>query len=138
MPELKYDTANPGPCCQKIEDMIGYARPMIQRWPPFHKYTLGEEIMSEMLLMLRLATKARLRYMNKSTLHDLDTSKEVLKAFLRQANEVVFTDRTGQERRLLSNHSFCVWNDQLTEIGKLIGGWLAAVNGRTNRSDPSK
>ena len=138
MPELKYDTANPGPCCQKIEDMIGYARPMIQRWPPFHKYTLGEEIMSEMLLMLRLATKARLRYMNKSTLHDLDTSKEVLKSFLRQANDVVFTDRNGQERRLLSNHSFIVWNDYLTEIGKLIGGWLSAVNGRTNRNDPGK
>ena len=86
MPEFKYDTANPGPCCQKIDDMIQYARPIIERWPPFHKYTLGEDIMQEMYTMLRLATKARLRYMNKSTLSDLDTSKAVLDVLVRQAN----------------------------------------------------
>ena len=138
MPEIKYTDANPGPCCQKIEDMIDYARPMLQRWPPFFRYTLGEEIMNEMLLMLRLATKARLRYMNKSTLQDLDTSKEVLKAFVRSANRTVFTDRNGEERRLLSNHSFDVWSGYIEEIGKLIGGWINAVSGRTNRGDPSK
>ena len=86
MSEFPYDAGNPGPCCQKIEDMLDYARPIIQRWPPFHKYTLGEEIMREIYTMLRLATKARLRYMNKSTLADLDTSKAILDVYLRQAN----------------------------------------------------
>lgn len=133
MSEIKYDAANPGPTCQKIKDMIHYARPMIQRWPPFHKFTLGEDIMREMYLMLRLATKARLRYMNKSTLADLDTSKEFLKALVEEANEVIFTDRKGQQRRLLSDHSFGVWSDQITEIGKLIGGWINAVEGRKNK-----
>lgn len=31
MPDFNYDSANPGPCCQKIEDMMQYARPIIQR-----------------------------------------------------------------------------------------------------------
>jgi hypothetical protein len=138
MPEIKYTDANPGPCCQKIEDMIDYAGNLMKRWPPFYRYSLGEEIEKEMLLMLRLATKARLRYMNKSTLQGLDTSKEVLKAFVRSANRTVFTDRNGEERRLLSNHSFDVWSGYIEEIGKLIGGWINAVSGRTNRGDPSK
>ncbi len=132
MPEFKYDINNPGPCCQKIDDMISYARPMIERWPPFHKYTLGEDIMQEMYTMLRLATKARLRYMNKSTLADLDTSKAVLDVFVRQANNVIFTDRSGKKRRLLTDHSYGEWSSQIKEIGSLIGGWINSVNGRKN------
>ena len=132
MPEFKYDSSNPGPCCQKIDDMIQYARPMIERWPPFHKYTLGEDIMREMYTMLRLATKARLRYMNKSTLADLDTSKEFLRVLVKQANSIVFTDRKGEKRRLLTDHSYGVWSGQIKEIGLLIGGWINSVSGRRN------
>ena len=132
MSEFSYDAGNPGPCCQKIEDMLDYARPIIQRWPPFHKYTLGEEIMREIYTMLRLATKARLRYMNKSTLADLDTSKAILDVYLRQANRTVFHDRGGNERRLLTDHSYGVWSGYMEEIGKLIGGWIKSVSGRKN------
>jgi hypothetical protein len=128
----QYDSTNPGPCCKKIDDMIQYARPIIERWPPFHKYTIGEDIMQEMLLMLRLATKARLRYMNKSTLADLDTSKAVLEVLIQQANNVVFTDRSGQKRRLLTDHSYGVWSEKLVEIGRLIGAWQNSVKDRRN------
>lgn len=130
MPDFKYDRANPGPCCQKIDDMIQYARPMIARWPAFHKYTLGEDIMQEMYTMPRLATKARLRYMNKSTLADLDTSKAVLDVFIQQANKVIFTTRDGRERRLLTDQSYGVWSEKIAEIGALIGGWINSVSGR--------
>ena len=114
----------------KIDDMIQYARPIISRWPAFHKYTLGEDIMQDMYTMLRLATKARLRYMNKSTLADLDTSKAVLDVFVQQANKVIFTGRDGKERRLLSDHSYGVWSGLIGEIGSLIGAWINSVSGR--------
>lgn len=130
MAEFNYNAANPGPCCQKIDDMIQYARPIIGRWPAFYKYTIGEDIMREMLLMLRLATKARLRYMNKSTLADLDTSKAMLDVLIQQANKAIFTDKKGQTRRLLTDHSFSVWSEYTEEIGKLIGGWLNSVKDR--------
>lgn len=132
--EFNYNAANPGPCCQKIDDMIQYARPIIARWPAFHKYTIGEDIMQEMLTMLRLATKARLRYMNKSTLADLDTSNAVLNVFIQQANKLKFTDRKGNTRRLLSDQSFGVWSGYTEEIGRLIGGWINAVKDRDNSS----
>ena len=130
MPDFTYSVANPGPCCQKIDDMIQFARPIVERWPAFHKYTIGEDIMQEMYTMLRLATKARLRYMNKTTLQDLDTSKAILEVFVRQANNVIFNDRSGKQRRLLNDHSCGVWLEQIAEIGCLIGGWLQAVSGR--------
>ena len=128
MPEPQSTNANPGPCCQKIDDMIQYGRQIIARWPAFYKFTLGEDIYREMLLMLRLATKARLRHMNKSTLADLDTSNAMLDTLIRQANRTVFTDKSGNQRRLLSDHSFGVWTEKTVEIGRLIGGWINAKN----------
>ena len=116
----------------KISDMLEYGRPIIERWPAFHKYTIGEDIMREMLLMLRLATKARLRYMNKSTLADLDTSNAILDVLLQQANNVIFTDRKGEKRRLLTDQSYGHWSGLTEEIGKLIGGWINSVNDRKN------
>lgn len=130
MQNQRYTTETPGPCCQKIDDMIQYARPIIGRWPAFYKYTLGENIMQEMYNMLRLATKARLRYQNKTTLTDLDTSKEILKVFIAQANKTRFTDRNGSPRQLLNDHSYGIWSEQTKEIGALIGGWINSVNNR--------
>ncbi len=125
------DYSDVGPTCQKIEDMIGFARPMIGRWPPFYRYTLGEDIYREMIDLLRLATKARLKYYNKTTLQELDTEKEILKALVRQANKTEFTDKNRNKRKLLSDHSYGVWAEKLVEIGKLIGGWLQSIKDKS-------
>lgn len=130
MEKQDYTDNNPGPCCMKIEDMLFYAQPVIGKWPPFYRYTIGEEMMTEMLLMLRLATKARLRYHNKTTLADLDTSKAVLETFLRQANRIEFTDKAGHRRRLITDKNYESWSSQLVEIGNLIGGWILSVKDR--------
>ena len=66
--------------------------------------------------------------MNKSTLADLDTSNAMLDTLIRQANRTVFTDKSGNQRRLLSDHSFGVWTEKTVEIGRLIGGWINAKN----------
>lgn len=132
MSEPRYTDGAPGPCCKKIDDMIRYGRPMLQRWPPFFRYTLGEDILQEMYTMLRLATKARLKYMNKTTLADLDVSKAILDVLLRQANSITFADRGGNERRLLTDHTYGVWSGYIAEIGRLIGGWMQSVEGRKN------
>ena len=76
------------------------------------------------------ATKARLRYMTKSTLADLDTSKAVLDIFIQQANKIIFTDKSGKTRRLLTDQSYGEWSKKIDEIGALIGGWMNSVSGR--------
>ena len=47
---------------------------------------------------------------------------------MRQANKTVFVDKKGEQRRLLSNHSYGVWAEKMVEIGKLIGGWIQSIN----------
>lgn len=67
-------------------------------------------------------------YYNKTTLQELDTEKEILKVFVRQANATEFCDKKGEKRKLLSDHTYGVWAEKLTEIGKLIGGWIQGIN----------
>lgn len=116
-----------GPTCLKIEDMIDFARPIIQRWPPFYRYTLGEDIYRQMITLLRLATKARLKHYSKTTLQELDTEKEILKVFIRQANRAEYTDKSGKQRKVLSDHTYGVWSEKMVEIGRLIGGWIQSI-----------
>ena len=121
------DFSDLGPTCQKIEDMIDFARPIIQRWPPFYRYTLGEDIYRQMIILLRLATTARLKHYSKTTLQELDTEKEILKVFIRQANRAEYTDKSGKQRKVLSDHTYGVWSEKMVEIGRLIGGWIQSI-----------
>lgn len=123
-----------GPTCLKIEDMIDFARPIIQRWPPFYRYTLGEEIYRQMITLLRLSTKARLKHYGKATLQELDTEKEILKVFIRQANRAEYTDKSGKQRKVLSDHTYGVWSEKMVEIGRLIGGWIQSIRAGEKKS----
>lgn len=120
--------SNIGPTCQKIADMMKYGREIVDRWPRFYRDDLGVDIKREMREMLKLATKARLKYYSKTTLTELDTSKEILKMYLREAHETLFNDRKGEKRALLSLHTYGVWSEKVVEIGKLIGGWMQTVS----------
>lgn len=124
---MAVDFSNIGPTCQKIADMQKHGREMIARWPRFYRDDLGVDIKKEMREMLRLATKARLKHYNKTTLAELDTEKELLKVLLREANETEFRDKRGEKRKLLSDHSYGVWVEMVVEIGRLIGGWMNAI-----------
>lgn len=124
---MAVDFSNIGPTCQKIADMQKHGREMIAKWPRFYRDDLGVDIKKEMREMLRLATKARMKHYNKTTLAELDTEKELLKVLLREANGTEFRDKHGEKRKLLSDHSYGVWAEMVTEIGRLIGGWMNAV-----------
>ena len=62
---METDYNNPGPTCQKIEDLIRWVRPIVRRWPRAERETLGADVMNQLHTMYRLATKARLHYYNK-------------------------------------------------------------------------
>ena len=121
---------NEGPTCLKIGDMMRYGRETIARWPKFYREDLGADIKKTMREMLRLATKARLKYYSKTTLQELDTEKEILKMLLREANATEITVKGGGKRTLLADHSYGVWSGQVVEIGRLIGGWMQAAGGK--------
>lgn len=129
---MAVDFSNIGPTCIKIADMMKYGREIVDRWPRFYRDDLGADVKHQMREMLRLATKARLKYYNKTTLQELDTEKEILKVYLREANDTTIKTRSGETRKLLSDHSYGVWSEKIAEIGKLIGGWMQAINEKSN------
>lgn len=135
---MAVDYQSIGPTCVKIADMLQYGREIVDRWPRFYRDDLGADIKRQMREMLRLATKARLKYYNKTTLTDLDTEKEILKMYLREANNTTFRAKNGDVRKLLSDHSYGVWSEKLVEIGKLIGGWIQAINKDKNSKSAQK
>ena len=59
---------------------------------------------------------------------------QLLKVLLREANETEFNDKRGGRRKLLSDHSYGVWSAMAVEIGKLIGGWIAAIEESNKKS----
>ena len=123
-----------GATSQKIEDMIDYAGPLIERWPKVHKLTLGVRILDKMYDMAELATAADLKYFNKSTLRDLDVANHSLLKLVRRANRIRYKTRTkdGTEKEivLLNSQHYETWSKKIIEIGNLIGGWIEKVKDR--------
>lgn len=134
------DFSNIGPTCQKIADMMQFGREIVDKWPRFYRDDLGLDIKREMREMLRLATKARLKYYNKTTLQELDTEKEILKIYLREANATKFHDKRGEQRKLLSDHTYGVWSEKVVEIGRLVGGWISSIKNEKDgeKSNPAR
>ena len=62
--------------------------------------------------------------------HVLRDRKDVLDIFIQQANKIIFTDKSGKTRRLLTDQSYGEWSKKIDEIGALIGGWMNSVSGR--------
>lgn len=123
-----------GATSQKIEDMIDYAGPLIERWPKVHKLTLGVRILNKMYDMAELATAADLKYFNKSTLRDLDIANHCLMKLVRRANRIKYKTRakdgTEKEIVLLNSQHYETWARMIVEIGHLIGGWMEKVKDR--------
>jgi len=115
---------------QKVEDMIDYASPIIDRWPKLYRYTLGERILNKMYDISELCTAAELKYYKKTTMQEIDIAKNQLQKLIRRASRTKYTTRDGKERMVLSAQHYGVWSEKLVEIGKLLGGWMKAISER--------
>lgn len=105
---------------QKIYDMMKYAYPIMNQFPKSEKFTLVADIKRNMDILMERCIEAKKKYFKKSTLQDMDVANEKLMVYIRLACDL----------RYISVHTYGVWSDKLVEIGKMIGGWLKAVNGQ--------
>ena len=119
---------------QKIEDMIDYATPIIQRWPKLHRYTLGERILNQMYTIAELCEAANRKQHKYATMQDMDVKLAVLQQMVRRANRITYQNRE-HITKLLDNHKYEVFSGQITEIGRMLGGWIKAVNARKNQDN---
>ena len=105
---------------QKIYDMMLYAYPLLAQFPKSEKFTLVADIKRQMDILMERCIEAKKKYFKKSTLQEMDVANEKIQVYIRLSFEL----------RYISLHKYEVWSDKMVEIGKMIGGWLKAVNGQ--------
>ncbi|NPV89832.1 MAG: diversity-generating retroelement protein Avd [Firmicutes bacterium] len=104
---------------QKIYDMIVYGNNCLLQFPRSERYALATEIKKSMYTLLRLAIAANKRYYKKTTLQEMDVELETLKTFIRVASDPKF--------KYLGLKQYENWSKMLSEIGRMLGGWMKAT-----------
>ena len=106
---------------QKIFDMMDYAYGALAQFPKSEKFGLVTDIKHSMDKLLERCIEAQKKYFKKSTLQDMDVEVAKLRAYVRLSFLLGF----------LPPKKYEVWSDKLVEIGKMLGGWIKAVNGKS-------
>lgn len=103
---------------QKTEDMIAYAYEALRQFPRSERHTLAADIKHSMFRLLRLIIEANKRYYKKTTMQELDVELDVLRTYVRLAMTLGF----------LPFRKYEIWSGYLAEIGRMLGGWMKAMN----------
>lgn len=105
---------------QKVYDMIAYGNNCLLQFPRSERYALATEIKNSMYTLLRLVVAANKKYYKKTTLQEMDVELETLKTFIRVAADPKF--------KYLGLKQYENWSKMLSEIGRMLGGWMKTVN----------
>lgn len=109
---------------EKIQDMMKYGNPAVANFPRRDRQ-LADSIRRSMLTMLRLAIQIEKKYYKKTTLQELDVELDVLRHLIRVAQD---RDYYGQNLAPpLSFKKYEYWSKLLSEIGRIIGGYMKCV-----------
>jgi len=109
---------------EKVADMIKYGKPAVAQFPKRERQT-ADEIRASMLTMYRLTVILEKKYYKKTTLQELDVELDVLRHFIRLAQD---RDYYGQNvAPPLPFKKYERWSRMLDEIGRIIGGYMKSI-----------
>lgn len=101
------------PLLRAYYDFMLWLSPKIGRFPRDQRFTLGEKMERELYSILELLIRARYCAARKPLLEQANTELEVLRYQIRLAKDL----------RCLPLKSYGLAAEQLTDIGRQIGGW---------------
>lgn len=113
---------------QKIEDMMEYTYPALAQFPKAEKYAMAADIKRCMDEMLERCIEAEKAYYKKTTLRELDVAIAKCKTYVKMAYKLKFLP--PRKHRII--------NEYLTEIGRMVGGWMKAVAEKETKKNYSK
>lgn len=105
---------------QKVYDMIVYGNNCLLQFPRSERYALATDIKKSMYALLKLVIEANKKYYKKTTLQEMDVELEALKTYIRIAADPKF--------KYLGLKQYEIWGKMLSEIGRMLGGWMKAIN----------
>lgn len=125
---------------------IDFARQMnlyLNHFPKHEKYGLAQEIRRKAYGCYGLIVEAQKRYHKKTTLTNLDVMHEQLRMLIRLAFELgyfSFKDGAVSAKRPegTAEHRYLAINRMIDELGRMIGGWLAAEKAKDLADGPPK
>lgn len=106
---------------QKILDMMEYAYIALAQFPKSEKFALATDIKRSMDRLLELCIEAQKKYYKKTTLQDMDVEVAKLRVYIRLSFQLKF----------LPIKKYDVWSQKVDEIGRMLGGWIKAINNKT-------
>lgn len=102
---------------------MAYGLDAVQQYPKSVKFTVGNHIIELMSEMADLTIEVKKKYTKKTTLQKLDIDKEKLMFFI----------RLSHDRKYISDGRYNEWSSKVSEIGKIIGGWIERLSERPNK-----
>ena len=109
---------------QKHYDLILYAFPIIAQYPRSARFTLGQETQNCMIEIARLMARANAE-------RDQSKRLDCLWTIDRGLQELHMLTRLAKDLRMLSVRQYGLMNMRITEIGRLVGGWIKSTANRS-------
>ena len=114
--ELDYPDSDPNKdkVVDKMESMMVYAEPILQKYPKFARFNLVTDIIRCMDRIMETAVEAEKKYFKKTTLQTLDVDVERLRRYV----------RISLRLKYISHRTYKVWSEKVNEVGRMVGGWI--------------
>ena len=105
---------------QKIEDFADYAYPALKQFPKAERYNIVADMKRSLDIMAHRAIEAEKKYYKKTTLQELDVEVAYMRILVKRSFRLGFLPEKKKNVML----------DYLSEIGKMLGGWMKTCGTR--------
>lgn len=102
---------------KKYTDLYYYAYNLLEKYPKQERFALSTDIKNSLNTSLKLILYAQKVF----------EPKEKIKYLNKLDAELVyqrFVIRVSYKKRYISSNNYRVWSYKITEIGKMLGGWI--------------
>lgn len=99
---------------QKVYDLILYAFPILNRFPKNQRFVLAQQIQNSMLEIQKKIVEANKLRNRRRLQFEIDIELDKLKMLIRLSKDLKLIDVKKYEQFTI----------RLTEIGRLLGGWM--------------
>lgn len=116
---------------RRFVEMMRQLNAYLNHFPKHEKYGLALEIRRAAYDLYGFIVEAQKRYQKKTSLTNMDIRHEQLRMFVRLAHELGYFEfmdgaRSDSAPQALAERRYVAISGRLDEIGRMIGGWIAA------------
>lgn len=110
----------------------------LSHFPSHEKYGLALQIRTTLYDVYAIVVECQKRYQKKTSLTNLDIRHEQLRMLIRMAHELGYFgfengSKAQESRQNLAEHRYLAISRMIDEIGRMIGGWIAADRNKAIR-----